>query len=217
MTQHDLLRSRGAERALTRRDWLERCLQHGGLLLAAPLSAAFAADALADPLAPTATQVLGPFYKRLAPNQRQLRQPGDAGVPLVVAGRVFSETGALLPDASVELWQADSNGLYDVEGYRYRAALVPDEHAAYGIDTVMPGGYGRAQHIHFLVRAEGHEPLVTQLYFATDPLFEGDPAKNFVRDLAITTPDLVRPVTLAAGPGAVMAKVDFDLVLEKAR
>jgi hypothetical protein len=55
---------------------------------------------------------------------------------------------------------------------------------------------------------------VTQLYFATDPVFEGDPAKNFGRDPLITTRELVRPVMLAGDPGDVHAVVTLDLVLE---
>ena len=64
-------------------------------------------------------------------------------------------------------------------------------------------------------RANVH-PLVTQLYFATDEVFEGNPDKNFTKDPLITSRDLVRPVVLDGGPGAAIARVTFELVLEKA-
>jgi protocatechuate 3,4-dioxygenase beta subunit len=80
----------------------------------------------------------------------------------------------------------------------------------------MPGHYPErvCQHVHYLVTAPGHRPLVSQLYFATDPVFEGDPVKNFGRDPLITTAELVRPVMLAGDPADVRAVVTFDLVLE---
>jgi len=61
----------------------------------------------------------------------------------------------------------------------------------------------------------GHKTLVTQLYFASDPAFEGDPQKNFSRDLVIRTPELIRPVLLTGEPEAIHAEVRFELCLER--
>jgi len=72
-----------------------------------------------------------------------------------------------------------------------------------------------AQHVHYLVRAPGHKPLVTQLYFATDQVFEGNPEKNFHRDPLVPSMDVVRPVLLT-GDQAVRVSVVFDLCLELA-
>ena len=68
----------------------------------------------------------------------------------------------------------------------------------------------------YFVTAPGHEPLRPQSYFATDEVFEGDPDKHYSKDPLITSRTLVRPVTLTGPPGAAMAAVDFELVLEKA-
>jgi hypothetical protein len=65
------------------------------------------------------------------------------------------------------------------------------------------------------VTAPGHQPLVTQLYFGSDPVFEGDPAKNFKRDPLISSIELVRPVTIKGDPKEMIAAVTFDLILEK--
>jgi len=54
--------------------------------------------------------------------------------------------------------------------------------------------------------------LVTQLYFATDPAFAGDPAHNFTRDPLVQDPRLIRPVTLEES-GGPRASVLFDAVL----
>jgi protocatechuate 3,4-dioxygenase beta subunit len=82
----------------------------------------------------------------------------------------------------------------------------------------LPGHYPDrvCQHIHYLVTAPGHKPLTTQLYFASDPVFDGDPDKNFSRDPLIISRELVRPVILKGDPKQVVAAVSFDIVLEKA-
>jgi len=81
----------------------------------------------------------------------------------------------------------------------------------------MPGHYPDrvCQHIHYLISAPGYKPLTTQLYFATDPVFEGDPDKNYTRDPVIQSRDLVRPVTLKGDPKDIHAAVLFPIVLER--
>jgi protocatechuate 3,4-dioxygenase beta subunit len=166
---------------------------------------------------PTPWNEIGPFYKRGAPNTAQLRRPDDQGLPLMVSGKVFDTRGDILSGAKVEIWQANHQGLYDIDGYSYRTTLVADRGGKYDFGTLMPGHYpGRVcQHIHYLVSAPGHKPLITQLYFATDPVFEGDPAHNFTRDPLIQNSELVRPVMLAGEPNDVHALVNFELVLER--
>jgi protocatechuate 3,4-dioxygenase beta subunit len=167
-------------------------------------------------LAPTPAAELGPFYKRLAPSNSAMRAPGDPGMPLVVTGQVFSSRGELIPSAIVEIWQTNHEGLYDLDGYHYRTKLTTPADGKYEFSSVMPGHYPArvCQHIHYAVTAPGYRPLVTQLYFATDPVFEGDPDKNFVRDPLITSRELVRPVTLVGDPKDIHAAVKFELVLE---
>ena len=81
----------------------------------------------------------------------------------------------------------------------------------------MPGHYPDrvCQHIHYLATAPGHKTLVTQLYFATDPVFEGDPDKNFSKDPLVQSRELVRPVTIGGDPKAMYAAVAFELCLER--
>ena len=205
------------KKALSRRDLIEHCLHYGALRLVGPVTALLAADAFAQPPPTTSYAILGPAYRRLAPNRTNLREPGDTGLALKIAGKVFSESGAPLPETRIEIWQTDGAGNYDLAGNRYRTDFTADAHASYVVDTVMPGHYPArvCQHIHYLVRAPGHKPLVTQLFFATDPVFEGDPDRNYRRDFVITSRALVRPVTLAGEASAPLAQVSFDLVLER--
>ena len=145
-----------------------------------------------------------------------MRLPGDPGLPLSVSGEVFDTRGNPLEGATLEIWQANDSGLYDLDGYRFRAALVADRAGRYGFESVMPGHYpGRVcQHVHYLVQSPGCKPLTTQLYFATDSVFAGDPQRNYAKDPLIQSAELVRPVTIVRTPGGPAAAVTFELVLE---
>lgn len=205
---------------MTRRDVFEQCLALGGVTVLSSMSPSLVLDAWAEqeraPRPATPQNALGPFYKKNAPDNRSLRVPGDPGLPLTVSGKVWSVRGETLPDAVIELWHTDHLGRYDLEGYRYRARLPVDGEAKYAAETVMPGHYPArvCQHIHYVVTAPGHKPLVTQLYFATDPVFEGDVDRNFSRDPLVRSRELVRPVMLTGDPKEIRATVQFELVLE---
>lgn len=205
--------------SLSRREVLQRCAALGVLAAAAPLSS----SALAllyeerEQQHVTPANALGPFYKRQAPESHNLRIAGDPGMPLAISGQIVDTRGEILKDATIEIWHSDHLGHYDIEGYRYRALMKADDKGGYAFASVMPGHYPDrvAQHVHYLVQAPGHKPLVTQLYFATDPVFKGDPDKNFHVDPLCTSRELVRPVLLVGDPKDVEAKVTFDLCLEK--
>ena len=145
-----------------------------------------------------------------------MRATGDAGMPLAISGVVYNTRGEVVPDAKIEIWQTDNDGYYDIEGYRYRAVLEPGAKGSYAVESVMPGHYPSrvCQHVHYLITAPGHKTLITQLYFATDPVFDGDPDKNFHRDPLITSRELVRPVTMKGEAKQLVAAVNFDLVME---
>jgi len=207
-------------RGMNRRELLAKCAALGSLTLVPSLALPDVLFAWEEPgknMKPTPWNEVGPFYKRNAPRTTHLRAPGDAGLPVTVSGRVLDTRGDALPGAAIEIWQADHHGRYDIDGYRYRASLLAGGAGAYRFDSVMPGHYpGRVgQHIHYLVSAPGHKSLTTQLYFATDPVFEGDPARNYSRDPLIQSSDLVRPVVLQGDPKAIVAAVTFEVVLER--
>ena len=208
---------------LTRRAILEKCLALGSVTIACGFSPEAMLLAFQERekqvRKPTPPNALGPFYKKLAPQTGMLRAPGDPGLPLSLGGQVFDTRGDVIRNAIIEIWQTDHFGYYDVDGYRYRGKLPADASGQYKFETVMPGHYPDksrvCQHIHYLVTAPGRKPLVTQLYFATDPVFEGDPEKNFSRDPLIETPELIRPVLLTGEPEIIHAAVRFELCLER--
>jgi protocatechuate 3,4-dioxygenase beta subunit len=207
---------------LSRREVLEKCAAAGLLIVAPPLTAARLAPFLANGdqalKRPTPPNEMGPFYKRGAPRTTRLARAGDPGLPLGVTGKVYDVRGELVAGAVLEVWHTSHAGHYDNEGYRYRAEMNAGPKGEYAFESVMPGHYpGRvAQHVHFKVSAPGHRTLITQLYFATDPAFEGDPDRNYGKDPIVQSRELIRPVTIGGDPAAPRAAVSFELVLERA-
>ena len=206
--------------ALTRREILEGCVALGSVAIASSSPAWAMLNAFeqreSEHHRPTPPNEIGPFYKKNAPTTSVFRAPGDPGMPLTVSGQVFNTRGDKLTNAVLEVWQTDHLGHYDLDGYRYRGEVAVDRTADYKFDSVIPGHYPDrvCQHVHFAVTAPGHKPLITQLYFATDPVFEGDPDHNFKRDPLIHSRELVRPVMLLGDPHDIQAAVRFELCLE---
>jgi protocatechuate 3,4-dioxygenase beta subunit len=204
---------------LSRRELIEKCAALGVVVTATsvPISAITRIWDESEVHHATPPNDFGPFYKKHSPQARELRMVGDAGLPLTVTGRILDTRGEALEDATVEVWHADHFGKYDIEGYRFRAHIPLEGKGAYSFDSVMPGHYPArvCQHVHYLVSAPGHKALVTQLYFATDPVFDGDPDKNFTRDPLLISRELVRPVVLTGDPKTIHAAVNFDLCLER--
>lgn len=207
--------------SLHRREFLEKCITRGLLVGAAAAShtqllAAYK-ETVAKAAKPTPAQGIGPFFKKGSPNQTNLRVAGEPGLPLKISGRILDTRGEPVHDARVELWHADYKGIYDVQGFRYRAALALANATDYTVETIMPGQYPSrpVQHVHYLITAPGCKPLITQLYFATDPYFEGDPEKNFAKGGLGTARECIRPVSLLDQNTSPRTAVIFDLVLEK--
>jgi protocatechuate 3,4-dioxygenase beta subunit len=128
-----------------------------------------------------------------------------AGEPLgeriIVSGRVLDEDGRPIPNALVEVWQANAAGRYHHEVDQHPAPLDPNFSGAgrcltgsdgsYRFITIKPGSYPwgnhdnawRPAHIHFSVFGRMlTQRLVTQMYFPGDPLQELDPIMHAVRD-----------------------------------
>jgi protocatechuate 3,4-dioxygenase, beta subunit len=116
------------------------------------------------------------------------------GERIIVAGRVLDEHGAAVPDAIVEVWQANAAGRYIHAGDDHPAPLDPnfrgegrcvtDRDGSYRFTTIKPGAYPwrnhpnawRPAHIHFSVFGPAFVTrLVTQMYFPGDPLHARDP------------------------------------------
>jgi protocatechuate 3,4-dioxygenase, alpha subunit len=124
--------------------------------------------------------------------QTVLVAPDTQGVRIRVAGHVYDADGIGVPDAMVEVWQANHHGRYNHPADRRPLPLDPrfsgygrcgtDAAGGYGFTTIKPGrvpfGDGRQQapHIGVALFARGLlNHLVTRLYFADEPANAEDP------------------------------------------
>lgn len=154
---------------------------------------------------PTADNIEGPFYKRGAPHRSVLVGPDDAGERLHLTGTLRTTRCEPIGGAAIDVWQANAVGAYDLDGFRFRGALVTDPAGRWDLRSIVPGRYlngdrYRPAHIHIKIRAAGRPGLTTQLYFAGDPYNEGDP---------FIDPSLVMAHALEEG----VRRARFDFVL----
>lgn len=131
---------------------------------------------------PTTSDILGPFYRANAPIRSNLQVVGEPGVPLIYKGTVYDLDCNPLPNAFIEVWQADDAGAYDNVSaeFKYRGAQYTDALGQYEFISIHAGPYlngsqYRPSHIHFRVTAPGISELITQLYFVGDPYIAADP------------------------------------------
>jgi protocatechuate 3,4-dioxygenase beta subunit len=204
----------------SRRDFIALCIGGGLLVTGYPLMKVItkAGDGKnKEPFIPTPSNSLGPYYKKGAPRREKLIEASDAGVPLLVAGQVINTDGKPLTDAVIEVFHADHQGSYDMEGFRYRGEIPASASGEYRFETIIPGHYGgRAKHIHYMINAPGHRRLVTQLYFESDPVFEGNPDKTYTKDSLVEHRELIRPVTVMSKDNSSYSSVVFNICMEKA-
>jgi len=130
----------------------------------------------------TTNDILGPFYRPKAPMTQDLTFAGLEGSRVNIQGRVFSGCDVPLEQALVEIWHCDTEGEYDnkTEKFMHRARWVTNKKGDYEFKTILPGKYlngsqYRPAHIHFRITAEGHEELISQIYFKGDPHIDDDP------------------------------------------
>ncbi len=123
------------------------------------------------------------------------------GERMIVSGRLLDEGGRPVPNALIEMWQANASGRYKHIVDNHDAPLDPnftgfggvvtDAQGHYRFKTIKPGAYPwrnhynawRPAHLHFSLFGQGFaQRLVTQMYFPGDPLLEFDPMYSSVPD-----------------------------------
>jgi protocatechuate 3,4-dioxygenase, alpha subunit len=125
--------------------------------------------------AQTPSQTVGPFFSLgLCTRTQNELVPASTPEAVRITGRVLDGDGAGVPDAMVEIWQADSGGAYRNDFGWGRCGT--DDEGRYSFSTVKPGPVeGQAPHITMLVFARGLlKALHTRMYFpgeeGTDPV-----------------------------------------------
>ncbi len=174
----------------------------GGALSANPaLAQPTVAPACDRSSAPTPGQTEGPFFKPSSPERTDLREPDIKGQPIELFGFVLTRGCQPVEHALIDLWQADSGGVYDNAGFRLRGHQFTDAAGRYRFLTIMPASYeGRTRHLHVKVQAPGGRVLTTQLYFPGDAHNRSD--RLFRRELLMN---------VTKTEGSVAARFDFVL------
>ena len=174
----------------------------------------------------TESTVFGPFHRLSAPEMPtggNIAHLDQTGTPALVSGRVLDLEGKPIAGALLDVWQAQSSGLYDSQdeslggGMHMRGKFRTDAEGRYLVRTVRPVHYPipsdgpvgrmlratgrhpwRPAHIHFVVSAEGYEPVTTHIFDRGDE-YLGSDAVFAVKDSLVC--DFVRH-DLAEGEAA---------------
>ena len=181
---------------------------------------------------PSASQTVGPFFHdglmRADAQRTQLATSATIGERVRITGHVYDGDGLGVPDAMLEIWQANHCGRYNHPSDQRELPLDPsfqgfgraatDAAGSYCFETIKPGRVPfdgqrlQAPHICVAVFARGLlNHLFTRLYFDGDPANADDPVLQLV-------PAERRATLLArrAGEQAGMSICAFDILLQGA-
>ncbi|MEV6710665.1 dioxygenase [Lentzea sp. NPDC051208] len=188
----------------------------------------------------TPATVLGPFHIDGSP---ELGFGGDMsddvdGTPLYLTGTVRSLDGSPVPGAVLDVWQADAEGAYEaqleVDEARLRAKYRAEPDGTYCVRTITPKGYAipmdgpvgaligqtaishfRPAHVHFLLTAEGHEPLITHLFEEGAEYLDSDVVFGTKQELVVRFQPREPGPTPDGGTSEVpWVLAEFDFVLQ---
>lgn len=189
----------------------------------------------------TEATVFGPFFVDDAPLIANGGDIAGAGVgqPCWVEGSVKDVEGNAIPNARIEVWEADEDGFYDVQytddRVSGRAHLFSDEAGSYNFWGLTPTPYPiphdgpvgkmleatgrspmRASHLHFMVTAPGFRTLVTHIFVRGDELIKSDTVFG-VKDSLVKDFDHQLPGTPVPDGRELedsdWSRVRFDIVL----
>ncbi len=153
----------------------------------------------------SASQTVGPFFKYALdhPTWSDLAADGALGERIRIVGRVLDGDGTPVPDAMLEIWQANAAGKYahaeDTQdkpidpNFRGFGRACVDDDGRFAFDTVLPGvvpdatGAPQAPHANLSIFARGLlKRLVTRIYFGDRELEnERDPLLRSIDDAAV--------------------------------
>lgn len=148
----------------------------------------------------TEATVFGPFHVQGAPHYPLGADisNGARGVPCVVRGTVRGIGGEPVPSAELDVWQSDEDGLYDVQhsGVAHaqaRGILTADAAGHFHFRSILAVPYAiphdgpvgrllnatgrhpwRPAHLHFMIKAEGYETLITHVFRSDDAYLDSD-------------------------------------------
>ena len=193
----------------------------------------------------TEATVFGPFFVEDSPT---IDIGGDIaagapGQPCWIEGQVTGTDGQPVPGARIEVWEADEDGLYDVQyadqRVSCRARLHSDGEGRYAFWGLTPTPYPiphdgpvgkmleatgrspmRASHLHFMVSAPEKRTLITHIFVRGDRQIEiGDSVfgvkESLIKDFHEQSPGTPTPDGRDLG-GRTWTRARFDIVLAPA-
>jgi hydroxyquinol 1,2-dioxygenase len=189
----------------------------------------------------TEATVVGPFFTEGSPEFAlgDDISGGAPGQPCWVEGRITGTDGNPVADALIEVWEADDDGLYDVQYDDDRVAarghLRSDADGGYRFWAIAPTPYPiphdgpvgrlleatgrspmRASHLHFMVRAAGLRTLVTHIFVRGDDRLASDAdfgvRDSLIKDFELQPPGTPTPDGRDLGDRQ-WSRVRFDIVL----
>ena len=219
--------------------------RHEFVLLSDVLGLSSLVDMLHNSPKGTSSSVLGPFHITGAPALEiggDMRRHYDAQV-LLVEGVVRDTDGAPLPGATLDIWQTAPNGLYSSQDeaqdtYSFHGLQTVGEDGRYAFTSVKPVEYTvpsdgpvgdilracgrhpwRPSHLHFIAKAKGFKPLVTEVFPEDDQYLDQDTVFGVRQDLVMryqhmpagSFPD--SGFELSGKVADEFLKVEFDLTL----
>lgn len=173
------------------------------ILLSDTLGFSMLVDAINNrrPAGATENTVFGPFHVEGAPVREMgacISLDGK-GELCRYEGRVVDLDGSPIAGAIIDVWSDNSEGFYDVQQpdiqpkWNNRGIFVTGPDGAYEFVGIKPVSYpipddgpvgqmlgklgrhpNRPAHIHFLVKAQGYETLVTHTFVGNDPYLDSD-------------------------------------------
>jgi alcohol dehydrogenase class IV/protocatechuate 3,4-dioxygenase beta subunit len=187
---------------LTRIGQISSEKRHEFVLLSDTLGVSSAVDVLTNSRTTdtTPSAVLGPFYVEGPPPREHGFDIADGlpGKPLWVDIVVTDQQEKPLGGIVVDVWQANSDGYYDVQlpdldGPVLRARFLTDDEGRLRFWTISPHHYPipqdgpvgemirsvhrhpyRAPHVHFMIGGPGYRRLITQLFVAGGRYLDSD-------------------------------------------
>ena len=218
------------------------------ILLSDTLGVSMLVESLANTVHGDLTEatVEGPFHVVESPARElgaDLNVAGEAGDPCVVTGRVLDASGAPVAGATVDVWQANADGFYDVQKPGemgvgdLRGRFATDADGRYWFRTIVPAHYPipvdgpvgrmlraahrhewRPAHIHFQVSARGLRTVTTHVFVEGSPYLESDAVFGVKESLVHEFPEVDDDAAARNGLGTPYARaVDFVVVLEEQR
>jgi len=151
----------------------------------------------------TPSAILGPFWRVDTPVRRNgettvLKAPEDGKIAYMHGTITDAVSGKPLPNASVDIWQASTNGLYeqqdaDQPDHNLRGVFHTDSEGKYAFYCLRPTPYPvpgdgpagkllglldrhhyRPAHIHLIVQVDGYKAITTQIFDKDTPYLDND-------------------------------------------